>query len=543
MVIFLILQRPGFIRYFEPSLRILAERGHRIHIGFPGRREGGAQARQWFNKYGAPRIQDAGGTMGLYAALARDHPGVSWGYVRQRRTDGWQALADDLRACRDHLRYFEPAFEKSQGLRDRSAYQSVPTAFVKLMQRPLARSAAGRRVLCVLLDACEDALPVSRSAIDEIRDVAPDLVLVSRLIDFGSPQADYVQAAQSLGIPVGLPVASWDNLTNKGHLRRKPDFMTVWNEAQKREAIELHGMAEDRILVTGAQLFDAWFGRGPSLDRQAFCARLGLDPDRLILTYLCSSRWVGADESGLVRHWLKSLRRSKQPRLRNANVIVRPYPKQGETWDRARLSDFDPVRIWPPVGTTPTTEAERNELFDTIHHSAAVVGLNTSALIEAAIIGRPVLVLIDPEHPTAESGTLGTLHFQHLIDPERGVADVSPSIKEHLRQLTRAISRPDVKRLRRFVQSFVRPNGERRPAAPILADAIERGAGMAPAARRRGPGPGQLATRAALFLLRPALTSALRQRMTSSDAPPLRSRKATRVAVKAARTEAKAARA
>ena len=36
-------------------------------------------------------------------------------------------------------------------------------------------------------------------------------------------------------------------------------------------------------------------------------------------------------------------------------------------------------------------------LFDTAYHSAALVGLNTSAELEAGIVGRPVLTILAPE--------------------------------------------------------------------------------------------------------------------------------------------------
>ena len=38
------------------------------------------------------------------------------------------------------------------------------------------------------------------------------------------------------GIPAGVCVASWDNLTNKGVIRSDPDAVFVWNEAQRRAA-------------------------------------------------------------------------------------------------------------------------------------------------------------------------------------------------------------------------------------------------------------------------------------------------------------------
>ena len=56
-----------------------------------------------------------------------------------------------------------------------------------------------------------------------------------------------------------LGVGSWDHLTTKGLIHEVPDRVLVWNEAQKQEAIALHGVPAERVLVTGAQAYDHWF--------------------------------------------------------------------------------------------------------------------------------------------------------------------------------------------------------------------------------------------------------------------------------------------
>jgi hypothetical protein len=357
---------------------------------------------------------------------------------------------------------------------------------------------------------------VSESAVDEIADVMPDVVLVSRLVDFASVQDDYVRAAQYLGIPVGLPVASWDNLTNKGLMRLLPDFVTVWNEFQKREAIELHGMAENRVWVTGAQTFDHWFDRQPSTSRVEFCRRLGFDAQRPVIAYLCSSNSIAGEEVHLVRRWLQAVRSHKDELVRNANVVVRPHPSHAKQWDGIDLSEFGSVEIWPRGGEVPITDVQRNGFFDTLYHAGAIVGLNTSAQIEAAIIGRPVLILLDPEEEMVRRGTLETLHFRYLSDPEHGVASIAKTTDEHLAQLGAALSQPMGERGRKFVGEFIRPHGIDRPAAPFLADAIERGA----TTRSRpelATTPLLLALRLFLLVCRPSLLKLFRRRITRME--------------------------
>jgi hypothetical protein len=65
--------------------------------------------------------------------------------------------------------------------------------------------------------------------------------------------------------------------------------------------------------------------------------------------------------------------------------------------------------VW---GSNPIDEVARADYFDSIFHSAAVVGLNTSAFIEAGIVGRPVLTIVVPEFVENQHGTV---HFDYLV--------------------------------------------------------------------------------------------------------------------------------
>jgi hypothetical protein len=128
------------------------------------------------------------------------------------------------------------------------------------------------------------------------------------------------------------------------------------------------------------------------------------------------------------------------------------------------------------------TAEEQADFFDTLAHSAAVVGINTTAMIEAAIVGKSVLTILDQEF-AQES----TLHFHYLLQENGGFLHVASSLEEHVRQLARVVEDGDGRAEERakFIESFLRPHGLDRPATPILADEVERlaGAQVEPAAR------------------------------------------------------------
>ena len=107
-----------------------------------------------------------------------------------------------------------------------------------------------------------------------------------------------------------------------------------------------------------------------------------------------------------------------------------------------------------------------------MHHSAAVVGLNTSAQLEAAILGRPVLTILAPEFA---DGQQGTLHFSYLLKEQGGFVDVAPDFEAHRRQLAAAVAGDyDRPAIRAFVESScARQRDQIGTAIPLMADAIE----------------------------------------------------------------------
>jgi hypothetical protein len=109
--------------------------------------------------------------------------------------------------------------------------------------------------------------------------------------------------------------------------------------------------------------------------------------------------------------------------------------------------------------------------FEALTHSAAVVALNTSAALEAAIVGRPVFTILAGD---AADGQASTLHFRYLLASEGGCVTLASTLDEHRTQLTAALDDPgQSERLRAFATSFLRPAGWSLPASRVLADTIE----------------------------------------------------------------------
>ena len=455
---------PEYLRYYDSTMRLLADRGHTVALAVNALRE---RKHARLDLVEDDRIQIAG--------------------VVPERGDVWMPFARALRGTMDFVRYLDPRFADTPVLRDRM-YRKVLPVWLRPLDRVRSMSPGGVRRLLAALQAIERAVPVSRRVVQFLEAQKPDVVLVSPLVDAASDQVDTVRAARASGIPVIAGVASWDNLTNKGHLRVEPDLVTVWNDHQRREAVELHGVAPERVAVTGAQLFDRWFERQASMPRAAFCRMVGLADDRPFILFTGSSVFIARSEHEVpfVRRWIAGLRASSDPALREAAVLVRPHPFNPVAWIAADFSDLGPVAIWPRARYTPAAEEARASFFDSLCYSEAVVGINTSAMIEAAILGRPVLSILSPEFAGTQDGTL---HFRYLRPENGGFLRVASSIDEHLAQLAAVLRDPAPVRAEteRFVAAFLRPHGAAVPCTPILADAIARVASATPDGRRAAP--------------------------------------------------------
>jgi hypothetical protein len=474
--ILFVMLHPGFIRYYEDAIHMLAASGHEITLAFEVSRDKlGEDVTARRLAASSPNIHCEPAperTESVRDFLVRsDRDAVRAGEERRARSDrdAWESLATTVRLIEDYLRFFEPEFRDATTLRGR-VEKRLPRVYTDVFGAA-ARPAAARRIIRAALGGVEAVIPTVDAIDTFLRERNPDLLLVTPLIELGSQQVDYIKSARKLGIRSALCVASWDNLTSKGLIRVLPDHVLVWNEAQAHEATALHGVPRNRITVTGAQTFDRWFAMRPSRSREDFCRTVGLDPGRPYLLYTGSSVFIAPDEVPFTERWLTAVGRSGIPRVTELGALIRPHPANSRQWYAFDSNAFPNATIWPPVGTDPNSPGFKEDFFDSVYYSAGVVGINTSAQIEASILGRPIFTVRAPEFA---HGQEGTLHFRYLAGDD-GVVRVATSLAEHVQQLAYVLQGDAAgdERNREFVQRFVRPHGLGLPATPIFARAVD----------------------------------------------------------------------
>ena len=394
----------------------------------------------------------------------------------------WFPAARKLRHALEYVRFLDPAFDGSPKLRLRATGRA-PRLVRWLGRVPGLRRTPLRRAAAAVLMQIERLLPPSAKDLAFLRAAAPDVVLLTSLTSPRAPQLDHQKAARSLNIPVGACIMSWDHLSSKAPIHLVPDRVLVWNEVQRREAIAMHALPPDRLVVTGAQCYDQWFDRQPSVDRETFCRALGLDPARPVVLYVGSTMSPAPtpSEPEVVSAWLDALRASPDGRLRGANVLVRPHPERAKDWRTFDVSERGPAAV---RGASPLDGDVKAAYFDALFHSSAVVGVCTTAFLEAAIVGRPVLALLLPAFRIHQDAMV---HFRYLVEVEGGILQTAETFDQHLRQLSASLDRPAGPGSEAFLRAFIRPGGIDVPATPRFAAAVESLARERPAPASAAP--------------------------------------------------------
>jgi hypothetical protein len=221
-------------------------------------------------------------------------------------------------------------------------------------------------------------------------------------------EIEYVKAARKLKLPSVVQAYSWDNLTTKGRFHVLPDRLLVWDDLHERAAREIHHVPPERIVRTGAPFFDKWLDVPEVEPRDAFLRRVGID--NAFVLYVGSSKSIARDETTVVEGIRAALAASEDESLRNAWIVVRPHPANADSW---RKLNVDHSVVWPAEARLPESDEDIGMFASSVRHALAVVGVNTSAMIDAVALDAPTAaILVD----AFEGTQAGTEHFRALAD-------------------------------------------------------------------------------------------------------------------------------
>ena len=179
-----------------------------------------------------------------------------------------------------------------------------------------------------------------------------------------------------------------------------------------------------------------------------------------------ASSSVGSDdETVIARRFIEEMQFN--PMLKDFQVLIRPHPKAFGVWKNWNVEDA-------PVWSNPVfinNEDALMDIYNTLNHAVAVVGLSTSLFIETAVLDRPCALLLSSE-ADKDAPYNKLIHFNYWLSNNFPVATKNEA--DCARWLAQIVEgRDDGREARRlFVNSFVRPKGIDRSAADVAAEAI-----------------------------------------------------------------------
>ncbi len=446
----LLLRHALYLRNYESTVRQLADDGWKVTLA---------------TLDGSRAVDES-----LVSTLASEYSNVE--QIRLPRARG--VLQEGLEVAYtalDWLRYFDARYHDASALGERAERRvSVPVR-AWLRTYGVERSTRRRMEAVAQLQHLTATTSVSRPVRRALADLDASVLAVTPLIDIGGGQHAYVTAAKSLEVPSALLVASWDNLTNKGLIHTVPDRVIVWNRLQAEEAFRLHSVPRERIETTGAQLFD-WL-RAPAEipSRDEFLTSLGLDPSKRTILYAGSSSAIGSKEGGVLGDVvLPALRSHWDPEIATSNLIVRHHPTNPLTTSKIGSAFAKYGVVEDPLAGEPVIDDRTRTHYRTLlTHADAVIGVNTSALLEAAIVGTPAIPLAARKLSATQQAAP---HFQMLV--EAGLFQAPRSIYGALDRLSEAIANPlqTQTKLSEFVSSFIDPPSEYTSATVAVSQAL-----------------------------------------------------------------------
>lgn len=446
MRILYLLRSKAYFTYHESVIRSLSESGHEVELLFDEGWSKGASDHA------------------LQAFLSEGHQ-IKVGWAIRRRG----LLRQPLFASRELLSYASYLNRQEQSnyyLNRWQGYLPAPLRYTvksRQVQRLLARETSQAK-----LRAFERRTAPDARIINSLKASRPEVVVASPINMRYSEEVEYIKAAKALNIPTVVPVLSWDNLTTKGLFHVIPDLTLVWNQAHFEEAVNIHRVPPEKIVITGSPFFDKWFENDDvERTREQFCQKVGLDPSAPFIAYLGSSANIARDETWLVRELASSLRRHENQDLRRAGILVRPHPANARIYEQLKEEQ---VSVWPRRGQLPDSAEAREDFLCTVRYSIAAAGINTTGMIDAVITGKPCVTIMTDEYRSTQ---LQAVHFKHLLDSN--ALEVVSNAAECVEMLERLSQGLDSKKemRQRFVEQFVRPQGLHKAAGEVAALAIE----------------------------------------------------------------------
>lgn len=341
--------------------------------------------------------------------------------------------------------------EKQSNFYKKRAFVQLPPLLKVVVRASFLNILIKSRLSGRLLKLIDEKIPADIEIFKIIKDFKPDAVLSTPgNLGFYSADIEFIKAARQLSVKTVISTISWDNLTTKNPFFARPDLLLVWNKKQQRDAFLHHKIEKGETRIVGAPVFDYLFDKWNLKTKGDFCKKYRLDSNKPILLYLSTSTSLTGNERWLIEKLSSSF--SYNLKLKDLQIVVRPHPF------RQVIKDFKKTNITviPKKGEWPYSKKAISLYLESILYSDMVFAINTSGMIDAVVVDRPVLTLYLDEYLEVQRETE---HFGDLIRFKAIYA--ANTVDELISNIEFILDKEDSLSLARarFVQAMIRPLG------------------------------------------------------------------------------------
>lgn len=292
----------------------------------------------------------------------------------------------------------------------------------------------------------------------------PDLAFITAANSYSD--SGVIKSAKRFGVTtIGMP-KSWDNLSKILNVART-DYVIVWSEFMREQAIRYQGYRENQIFVTGVPQFDIYSHPERLLAREEFCKKFNFAPNKKIVLYGSVGGGAGinmeADYPEMIQQWIDSAD------LSQIQILVRPHiGYKGEAEKFAPLTQYPNIAVdtadkqdarlpdhWDP------SFSHLEHLFNSLHHADACVTIGSTLTLDAVACGTPVVnIKFDKDPKTRFSESVRRLHETDYVSAlvKTGGTWVAQSRESFLAALKAVLERGEKKDTRQMINRFIYKN-------------------------------------------------------------------------------------
>jgi hypothetical protein len=247
----------------------------------------------------------------------------------------------------------------------------------------------------------------------------------------------FVVAARRYDLPLVGHIASWDHTVGKGIVAPSARRYIVQNEAMRADLVRHHGIAAERVVVTGWPQTDVFHRPRARSEFEAILGQLGLDPNRRVVMVMGNTPTNAPYEANFVDRLVGWWTEHGRERF---SLLFRPHPR-----DREWQARFATALSEPGAAVQEPSFTDLDTLAVLLQHCDAVVTNAGTILLDALANDRPaVCTLWDEGAPAGESWAVKNVsgeHYKPLFDSNAFYR--ATSFDEVVTGLERALERPD----------------------------------------------------------------------------------------------------